>query len=524
LKVIERVRKTSAGENMNTFASRGRQSIYVTVLIFFVIVLWAALSHAATVTPSDAVATYVVVRALPSTKSAKIGKFSPGYRAEVLEAVPQWEKVKLANGLVGYVSAKWVTEAEPMSPKRGGTEQISVTGATAPMPLLTTGHPVSWWFVFKFNAAKFPGCSPGATPQCSFGGQVQSYTASNPPASSQQFVYASSESPALQKGAGCVGDKDADPVGATFGQVYNGSFHYVVWNDQFYNSPPIVGCPKFCDAPWGHSKGIIAWNDDAEGFLMQVTTPSWPAAGSYAVPRENDGNTLGCTQDNNVKFSQHFFALRLNHDDIVKVLKGLQIASVATDPAKRQIVSNGGPQDVQDLVTRLGVQSQNTVATIVTLSTGVGLISKPSALHVPPWQMVSALLGGIPLRVATWWSASKINSTTFETPIGCWNAALGRPGPVEIATSGQWNGISFGLTGGVSSGDHNHAKIGVSTSSSHHYAIFGDMNQEGALSESTPGGCAVQQNGQGGLFFVVDNPALASSIGDLINGATAPTD
>src|SRR6266513_2743148 len=254
---------------MNTIASCGGQPIRITGLTFLVIVMWAALLRAATVAPSDAVVTYVLVRALPSTKSAKIGKFSPRDRAEVLEAVPQWKKVKLVNGLVGYVSAKWVTEAEPISLKRSSSEPISVTGATGPMPLLTTGHPVTWWFVFKFNSAKFPRCGPGATPECSFGGQVQSYAASNPPASSQQFVYASSESPALEQGAGCVGDNDADPVGATFGQIYHGSFHYVVWTDQFYNSPPIVGCSEFCDAPWGHSKGIIAWNDDAEGLLMQ---------------------------------------------------------------------------------------------------------------------------------------------------------------------------------------------------------------------------------------------------------------
>src|SRR5205814_8665528 len=111
-----------------------------------------------------------------------------------------------------------------------------------------------------------------------------------------------------------------------------------------------------------------------------------------------------------------------------------------------------------------------------------------------------------------------------DTPSGYWNADLGRTGWGQIATSGQWNGISFGLTGGISSGDRTHAKIGVSNSGSHHYAIFGDMNQEGALTESTPGGCATHQNGQGGLFFVIDNPALASSIGDLINGATAAPD
>lgn len=312
-------------------------------------------------------------------------------------------------------------------------------------------------------------------------------------------------------------------MGATFGQVYNGAFHYVVWNDQFYNDPPIAGCSTFCAAPWAHSKGVVAWNDSGEGLVMQVTTPSWPAAGSNAAPRQNDGNTLGCIKDNNVMFSQDFFALRLNHDDLVKVLKALQNSSVVTDRNNSQIVSNGGPQDVQDLVKTLGTQSQSAAATTATLSTDVQLISKPSGLHAPPWQMVSALLRGVPLRVATWWSSSKINSTTATTSIGCWDTTLGTPGPVEIATSGRWSGVSFGLKGGDPSGDANHAKIGVSTSGTHHYAIFGDMNQEGALSESTPGGCAAHQNGRGGLFFVIDNATLASSVSDLIHGETAPT-
>jgi hypothetical protein len=98
---------------------------------------------------------------------------------------------------------------------------------------------------------------------------------------------------------------------------------------------------------------------------------------------------------------------------------------------------------------------------------------------------------------------------------------LGTAGPVEIATTGRWNGTSFGLRGGIPSGDANHAKIGVSTSGNHHYAIFGDMNQEGALSgnESVCGG---SQNGRGGLFFVIDNATLATSVSDLIHGETAP--
>jgi hypothetical protein len=500
-------------ETMSTFPNRNRPSVLITLLALFVAVLWGVLAHATTVTPSDAVTTYVVVREQPSTHGAEVGTLTPGDKAEVLESVPYWLKVQLANHTVGYVSKRWVTEAAAVSPTTGGTSPTPAPAATTLAPLLSAGHPVNWWFVFKLNAFKFPGCGSGATPECPFGGEVQSYTSP----SGQQYVYATSEDPALKKGTGCVGDTDAGPVGATFGQVYNGTFHYVVWNDQFYNDPEITGCGQSCSKPWGHSKGMVAWTDASEGFVMQVTTPSWPASGSNAAPRHSDGNTLGCIHDNNIKFSQHFFALRLNHDDLMKVLKGLQNASVVTDHNNPQIVNNGGPQDVQELVNSLGTKSESSVATTATLSSGVQMISKPSRLHVPPWQMVSALLGGAPLRVATWWSRSKINSTTATTSIGCWDNALGTAGPVEIATSGQWNGEAFGLKGGA-----NHAKIGVSTSGSHHYAIFGDMNQEGALSGSASV-CGGSQNGRGGLFFVIDNTTLATSVSDLINGASAPT-
>jgi hypothetical protein len=107
---------------------------------------------------------------------------------------------------------------------------------------------------------------------------------------------------------------------------------------------------------------MLAWNDEGEGFVMQVSTPSWPASGNSSSPRK-DGNTLGCVTDNNVKVSQHFFALRLNKDDLAKVLAALQNASVVTDPANPQIVRNGGPSEVQDLVKKLGKKSASTTRT-----------------------------------------------------------------------------------------------------------------------------------------------------------------
>lgn len=379
-----------------------------------------------------------------------------------------------------------------------------------PAPLLEKGHPVEWWFVFKFNAATFPGC-PVAKRFCPFGGIPQRYRAF-----SQQFVYASNESKNLQQGGDCLGDDDFDPVGATFDEVYNGSFFYVIWNDQFYDDPPINGCRRQCGAPWGHSKGLIAWDSSGQGFVMQVTTPSWPAAGSAAHPRQKDGNTLGCVKDNDVLVSQHFFALKLSKSDVLAVLRALQNSSVVTDPNNPQIVHNGGPEEIQAEVDQLGVKVRSTEATTAILSSGVELISKPSHLDVPPWQMVSAILGGVSLRTATWWAKPAIPSTTASSKVACWSDALGKPGGVEIATTGQWDGMTIGLTGGPGS-DRNHAKIGVSISGNRDISIFGDMNQQGVLA----GKCARSQNGRGGLFYVLKDAVLNKSLRDLLEGDTA---
>lgn len=387
--------------------------------------------------------------------------------------------------------------------------------ADPPAPMTTKGHPVDWWFAFKFNEASFPQCGANITRTCSFGGKVQDYTAF-----SQQFVYASSENETLVKGTDCAGDSAADPIGATFDQIYNGALHYVVWNDQLYDDPKIQGCDSNCGSPWGHSKGVLAWNDAGAGVVMQVSTPSWPASGSAKFPRKTDGNTLGCVKDDNVKVSQHFFAVRLTKDDVVKVLKALTNASIVTDPANPQLVGNGGPADIAALASGLGKEQKKGTVTLDTLSTGVMLIAKPSSVHVPPWQMVSAKLGGVPLRAATWWDTPPIYTTTATTNLACWDNSLGKPGPVEIAISGSWQGTKFGLKGGGGP-DFNHAKIGVSTSGTNTYVIFGDMNQQGDALD--PKDCGSSQNGRGGLFYVLKNHQLYAGVKALIAGDTAPT-
>jgi len=389
------------------------------------------------------------------------------------------------------------------------------SAADAPVPLLEQGRPVDWWFVFKFNGSAFPACGTKTELRVCLFDKKQKPTKYKF-GYSQQFVYASSEDPKLTKGSGCAGDSVKDPLGATFDNVYNGSHFYVVWNDQPYGHPKVPHCTSGgnCASPWGHSKGMLAWNEEGEGVVLQVSTPSWPEAASKDFPRKGEANTLGCLGHNNVKLSQHFFALKLTKPDLLKVLSAMQNASVATDPKQRQIVSNGGPEDVQALVSQLGKRVDSKTFTRETLSTGVEIISKPSNLNVPPWQMVSALLGAAPLRTATFWAAPYIPTTTKSTKISCWDDSLGRSGPVQIATTGLWDGVEFGLKGGA-----NHAKIGVTIAGDKHYSIFGDENQQGALT----GKCDRSQNGRGGLFFVIEDQTLTEGLSDLMEGDTAST-
>jgi len=465
----------------------------------------------------------VNLRSDASADKDPIAKLMPGTQLQLLQPDPVggYYHVRTADKQTGFVWGKNIqiqvgTSGAHVSPQNEAMAAASSPspGPSVLLPLLAKGHPVDWWFVFKLNSAVFPGCGGTATRACLFGGKVQNYQHF-----SQQFVYASSEARTLQQGSGCVGDTTQDPVGATFEEIYDNSFYYLIWNDQFYDDPEIQGCSTSCSAPWGHSKGILAWNDAGEGLVLQVTTPSWPAAGSEQFPRKTDGNTLGCVKDNNVQVSQHFFGLKLTKDDLVKVLAAVHNASVVTDPENPQLVKNGGPMEIQGLVKELGTKSDSKSYTKDVLSTGVELISKPSGLNVSPWQMVSAILGGVSLRAATWWANPRIYTTTSSTQIACWDDSLDKPGGVEIATSGHWNGKEFGLAGGLGT-NFNHAKFGVSTSGSNHYSIFGDMNQQGTTSGPK---CASSQNGRGGLFYVVDDAELSGSLTSLISGRTAPT-
>jgi len=330
----------------------------------------------------------------------------------------------------------------------------------------------------------------------------------------------------------CIGS-GADPVANTFKQVFDGAdVNYVIWNDQFYQDPqPKVDPPcvwdgkvsNSCSAPWGHSKGVLAWGADGSGLVMQVTTPDWPGNGNSSMPRSTQGNTMGCVHDDNAEVSQHFFGLKLSASDTEAVLHALQTASVVTDPSNPQLVQiTNSPSGLAELARGLGQVRTSSAPFTATLSAkgsngNVKLIAKPHNINAPPWQMVSAELQ-VPLRVASWWSFPEIDSQHAGTP-GCWDASLAASKTVEIAVSGHWASKTFGLKGGLGT-DYNHAKLGVSTDSST-FSIMGDMNQQGSFNPEDRA-CNSSQNGRGGLFFVIDDTQLHTDLSGLLSGSSAP--
>jgi hypothetical protein len=93
---------------------------------------------------------------------------------------------------------------------------------------------------------------------------------------------------------------------------------------------------------------------------------------------------------------------------------------------------------------------------------------------------------------------------------------MGKPGAVDNAITGTWAGTTIGLEG-MPEPDGNHAKVGVSTGT-HSYAIFGDLNQQGALS----GKCGSSQNGRGGLFYWLRIPSWRSQFANCSRASPPP--
>lgn len=88
---------------------------------------FAVPAHSEFVTPSDRVTSGVVIRERPTSSSAALGLLQPGERLEFLDAVPNWNRVKLTDGGNGFVSKSW-TQVVAGSDVPGGPAPVVSEG------------------------------------------------------------------------------------------------------------------------------------------------------------------------------------------------------------------------------------------------------------------------------------------------------------------------------------------------------------------------------------------------------------
>jgi beta-lactamase superfamily II metal-dependent hydrolase len=77
------------------------------------------------IVPADRVVNAVNVREAPTTASALVGQLPRGQQALLLVDVPSWYKVRLSNGIEGFVSKAWttrITAPAPPSPPAAGSD------------------------------------------------------------------------------------------------------------------------------------------------------------------------------------------------------------------------------------------------------------------------------------------------------------------------------------------------------------------------------------------------------------------
>ncbi len=79
--------------------------VFILTISFYFFVISNA--GADQITPSSRVTTFLKVRMEAIQSSEKIGRLHPGDSAQLIESVPYWYKIKLKNGIEGFVHKDW---------------------------------------------------------------------------------------------------------------------------------------------------------------------------------------------------------------------------------------------------------------------------------------------------------------------------------------------------------------------------------------------------------------------------------
>ena len=106
---------------LTRFAQRLRPALLCVASLYILTPAFADI-----VVPLDDVKTGVTVRQSPTSSSAQVGTLSPGDQAELLGSVPNWHRIKLANGKSGFVSKRW-TLVKPTATATTATKTATYT-------------------------------------------------------------------------------------------------------------------------------------------------------------------------------------------------------------------------------------------------------------------------------------------------------------------------------------------------------------------------------------------------------------
>ena len=77
------------------------------LIAFLIVVCLPFVLLADVFVPSSDVTSRVIVRQTASAQSAWVGSLELGEQAELLGSVPNWYRLQLANGFVGFVPKRW---------------------------------------------------------------------------------------------------------------------------------------------------------------------------------------------------------------------------------------------------------------------------------------------------------------------------------------------------------------------------------------------------------------------------------
>jgi len=143
---------------------------------------------------------------------------------------------------------------------------------------------------------------------------------------------------------------------------------------------------------------VLAWNDDGDGVVLQVTTLGVAGLRQQEVHAQERQYARLHQAAEQCSERAALLLREAQQDDVVHMLDALENSSVVTDVMPGGARHNGGPQEIKDRVKVLGQKSDSTEVKQFKLSTGILLVSKPSALHVPPWQMLSSVLDSVDLK------------------------------------------------------------------------------------------------------------------------------